>query len=291
MSEPFTAYNFRVEIMLPGAAEPLCQAAFAECDGIEMNFDVKTLYEGGDGAGRRLLAGPASFGEVTLKRGMTASFDLWDWCGSVQRDPALRADARVVMLAADRTEVARFLLRRCLPVRLKAPRLDATNGVVAVEELHLACESLALDGPGRDPVPEPPRQQKAELRELDQLLSQEVDKDRWVRVQLNPRDLHLSFADAEPDASAPARLALELWLDAAGAGDVRRLTQRIAYFATPRRAGDRKPPGVPPVRFVWGPFRFDGHVEALEETLDFFSPDGRPLRARLSLSLRGAVTS
>ena len=36
-----------------------------------------------------------------------------------------------------------------------------------------------------------------------------------------------------------------------------------------------------------GEFRFDGHVEALEETLDSFSPDGRPLRARLSLSLRG----
>ena len=41
------------------------------------------------------------------------------------------------------------------------------------------------------------------------------------------------------------------------------------------------------MRFAWGDFRFDGHVEALEETLDYFSPEGRPLRARLSLSLRG----
>jgi hypothetical protein len=56
------------------------------------------------------------------------------------------------------------------------------------------------------------------------------------------------------------------------------LTRRIAYFAGK---------GPPPVRFAWGDFRFDGHVEALEETLDFFSPEGRPLRARLSLSLRG----
>ena len=291
MSDPFTALHFRVEIMLPGAAEPLCEAAFAECDGMAMNFDVKTLHEGGDSAGRRLLAGPASFGEVTLKRGMTASFDLWDWCGSVQRDPALRADARVVMLAPDRTEVAGFRLRRCLPVRLKAPRLDATNGVVAVEELQLACESLTLEGPGRDPGPEPVRLQKAELRELDELLSEEVDKERWVRVQVNPRDLRLSFADPESDASAPARLALELWFDAAAEGDVRRLTQRIAYFATARADGDRKAPGYPPVRFLWGRFRFDGHVEALEETLDLFAPDGRPLRARLALSLRCTVTS
>ena len=49
------------------------------------------------------------------------------------------------------------------------------------------------------------------------------------------------------------------------------------------------PPG-PPVRFAWGRFRFDGRVEALEETLDLFAPDGRPLRARLALTLQGAVT-
>ncbi len=36
MSDPFTAFNFRVEIMLAGAAEPLCEAAFAECEGLEL---------------------------------------------------------------------------------------------------------------------------------------------------------------------------------------------------------------------------------------------------------------
>jgi phage tail-like protein len=263
VSDPFTALNFRVEITLPGAAEPLCGAAFAECDGLELRFDVTTLREGGDRSGPRLLAGPASFGEVTLRRGMTESFDLWDWCGAVQRDPLLRADARVVMLGEDGEERARFLLRGCLPVRLKAPRLDALAGIVAVEELRLACESLTL---GSEPAR--PRLVKAELRELDEKLAEEVDKERWVRVQLNPRDLRLSHDDGG------TRLALELWCDG-------RLAERIAHFA---------PPG-PPARFAWGKFRFDGRVEALEETLEDFAPDGQPLRARLALALRGAVTS
>jgi phage tail-like protein len=274
--DPFTAFDFRVEIVLPGAAEPLCEAAFAECEGIEMSFDVKTISEGGDNAGRRLLPGPASTGQVTLRRGMTTSFDLWDWCGSVLRDPALRADARVVMLASDgATEHARFLLRRCLPVRLKAPRLDATAGGVAIEELQLACESLALERPDGDPVLDPPALRKAELRELDEGLRTEINKDRWVRVQMNPQALVLSSLTENP----AARLAVELWFDG---DDVLGLTQRVAYFAT-ARAG-KGPPGV---RFAWGELRFDGHVEALDETLDFFSPEGRPLRARLSLSLRG----
>jgi phage tail-like protein len=269
VSEPFTAFSFRVEITLPGAAEPLCEAAFAQCDGMEMRFDVLSLSEGGDNAGRRLFAGPASTGRVTLKRGMTSSLDLWDWCAAVGRDPALRADARVVVLAPDGEEDARFLLRRCLPVRLKAPPLDAVAGVVAVEELELACESLAREGP--DSAPDPPHVRKAELRELDDALRKEVNKDRWVRVPVNPSNLTLSF----PTGDAVGRLAVELWCDG---DDVLGLTQRIAYFAGK---------GSPPVRFVWGELRFDGHVEALDETLDFFSPDGRPLRARLSLSLRG----
>ena len=284
MSEPFTAYNFRVEIMLPGGREPLCEAAFAECDGMEMRFDVETLREGGDNGGGHLLAGPASYGHVTLRRGMTSSFDLWDWCASVLRDPGVRADARVVMLSSDGgTEHARFLLRRCLPVRLKAPPLDAVHGVVAVEELELACESLTLERPGGS-SPDPPRVQKAELRELDERLLKEVNKDRWVEVQVNPRDLRRSHLNP----AGEARLALELWFDVAGKDDVRRLSERVAYFATPRPA-DGRTAGTPPVRFVWGEFRFDGRIEALEETLDFFSPDGRPQRARLVLSLLGAA--
>ena len=41
------------------------------------------------------------------------------------------------------------------------------------------------------------------------------------------------------------------------------------------------PPGV---RFHWGTFLFDGMVEGVEETLEFFSPDGKPLRATMSLT-------
>jgi hypothetical protein len=70
-------------------------------------------------------------------------------------------------------------------------------------------------------------------------------------------------------------------------GDVRRLTEKVAYFATPRAmrggASTRRA-----VRLAWGTFQFDGHVEALEETLEAFSLDGRPLRATVALTLARA---
>lgn len=142
---PFTAFNFAVEIVRADGATPLVCAAFAECDGLEMTQETKTVREGGNNGAQIRLAGPAAFGTITLKRGMTGNFDLWDWFTASLRDPALRADASVVILAADgRSERARFLLGRCLPVKLKAPALNAKDGAVAVEELQMLCETLTL---------------------------------------------------------------------------------------------------------------------------------------------------
>lgn len=145
---PFTAFNFAVEINVPDLSPKVCHAAFAECDGLEMTMDVKTIREGGNNGRQVRLTGPMNFGQLTLKRGMTASFDLWDWFSAMLERPRLRADAEVVLFAADgSTERARFILSRCLPVKLKAPALNAKDGVVAIEELQLAYESLTLRKP------------------------------------------------------------------------------------------------------------------------------------------------
>lgn len=162
---PFTAFNFSVEIQLPGVdgvAKPLCGAAFAECDGLEISFDVKTIREGGNNARQIRLTGPATLGQLSLKRGMTRSFDLWTWVTAVQKDPGLRAEATVVIYDAwpyqpskqdreeGRTESAepvprvQFVLSRCLPLKIKAPALNAKDGLIAVEELQVAYEALEL---------------------------------------------------------------------------------------------------------------------------------------------------
>jgi phage tail-like protein len=143
---PFTAFNFAVEIVPEGASSPLVSAAFAECDGLEMGMDVKTIREGGANDRQVRLAGPATFGQLTLKRGMTdASFELWQWMSDSIADPGLRAQAEVVLLAADGATVrARVVLQRCLPVKLKVPALNAKDGAVAVEELQLAYERFTV---------------------------------------------------------------------------------------------------------------------------------------------------
>ncbi len=142
---PFTAFNFAVEIDVPDVSQQVCNAAFSECDGLEMTMDVKTIREGGNNGQQIRLTGPLNFGTLTLKRGMTANFDLWDWFSALLTKPNLRADAEVIVFAADgTTERARFALKRCVPIKLKAPPLNGKDGAVAIEELQLAYESLTL---------------------------------------------------------------------------------------------------------------------------------------------------
>jgi phage tail-like protein len=145
---PFTTFNFAVAITLDGDSKSLCDAAFSECDGLDMTMEVKTIREGGNNTQQLRLAGPVAYGQLTLKRGMTASFHLWTWFTDTLANPALRASAQVVLLAPDgSTERARFQLSRCVPVKIKAPALNAKDGTIAIEELQIAFEEMTLTTP------------------------------------------------------------------------------------------------------------------------------------------------
>lgn len=148
---------------------------------------------------------------------------------------------------------------------------------------------------------------KAQLIELKQDFSDEKSGGHRTDVQFNPESLKVTFANqlVQPQGgdqssgnagrqfvgAGTTKLALQLWFDVNAmekdpVDDVRRLTQKVVFFMTPQKsAADASKLAPPGVRFLWGSFKFDGMVEALEETLEFFSQDGKPLRANISLTL------
>lgn len=151
---PFTAFNFSVEIDVNGISPKLCNASFSDCDGLEVSMDVKTIREGGNNLSQIRLYGAANLGTLTLKRGMTGNYDLWDWMDAIyqaspeQRRGALRPDAYVVLLAEDRqTERGRWKLTRCMPIKIKAPAFSGKDGSIAIEEFQVAYESLSFEKP------------------------------------------------------------------------------------------------------------------------------------------------
>jgi hypothetical protein len=134
---------------------------------------------------------------------------------------------------------------------------------------------------------------------------------KTVEVQFNPETLKVSYsnqvtpptgggAGAPGDRSNQAsrqvvgagttKLALTLWFDVSALGpndrhevDVRELTKEVAYFITPIAQGTAYAPPV--FQFLWGSFHFDGMMDSLEESLEFFSEDGLPLRASMAIAM------
>ena len=152
-SSPFLTFNFRVSIRVADGDE-IGAAEFSECDGLELTIEPKTIREGGNNFQPIHLMGPVSYGQLSLKRGMSEDASIWDWmeetiaAGGYGR----RAEARVELLSTDRTEgdgddnlpppVTAFRLTGCLPTKVKCPSLSAKDGGIAIEELQISYETL-----------------------------------------------------------------------------------------------------------------------------------------------------
>lgn len=120
-----------------------------------------------------------------------------------------------------------------------------------------------------------------------------------ITVQFNPASVQLELSNSlenqgrDPTrrqlvTASTGRLSLELQFDTTVSGaSVRDLTLPIKRLLRPDAADTASTLAVVPPRtsFEWGSFSFSGIVESYRETLDFWSAEGVPLRALVSLSL------
>jgi hypothetical protein len=120
-----------------------------------------------------------------------------------------------------------------------------------------------------------------------------------IVVQFNPVSLQYEVSNSlnqqNRDATrrqivtqSNARLSVELQFDTTSNGtSVRELTLPIKRLLRPDEADTRDTADIVPpvVRFEWGTFLFSGLIESYREMLDFFSAEGVPLRAQVSLSM------
>jgi hypothetical protein len=127
-----------------------------------------------------------------------------------------------------------------------------------------------------------------------------------IWVHFNPASLVYTVENSgRQQAKDPARrqyagqftgkLTMDLQFDTTDSGDdVRDTTNKIARFmqssAQANQAGKgagsgANAPAQPVLLFQWGLYAFKGYMESFRETIDFFSADGVPLRALVSIGL------
>lgn len=153
---PYITHRFEVVLNLDnppgGVTNPLCNAAFADCNGLDMTMEPKTYQSGGDNQRQTHRPGPVTYGRLTLRRGMTDTLHLWEWfAAAVRPGRNMKAQGEITLWDANGTPRLTFVLQDCLPAKISGPTFDARNSQIAIEELQLVYATLTLrpaGGPG-----------------------------------------------------------------------------------------------------------------------------------------------
>lgn len=147
---PYITHRFEVIMTIPeppsGVTNPVCNAAFAECNGLDMTIDVKTYRSGGENNQQFHRIGKVNYGRLTLKRGMTETLHLWRWFqATTTPGNSVKADGEITLLDSAGEPRLRFIMTGCLPVKMTGPSFTAKTSAIAMEELQLLYETLAID--------------------------------------------------------------------------------------------------------------------------------------------------
>jgi phage tail-like protein len=141
---PYGAFNFTVNLNGPiGEEQPL--GGFSDVSGLSNEITIAEYRNGNEKTNHvRKVPGVHKVGDVTLKRGIVNSSDLWDWITQT-RTQGIAGKRSVVITLHDEagTPVQKWTLGGVVPMKYTGPTLTAKGGGdVAMEELVLSSESL-----------------------------------------------------------------------------------------------------------------------------------------------------
>jgi phage tail-like protein len=136
-NDPYRAYNFRLDI--GGAGE----GHFTEVSGLGVKVEPIKYREAGDTYVVRHIPGPVDYQAVTLRYGLTASHEMWDWLMQTVQGRVARRNVSIIMLDTDgSSELMRWNLRDAWPSEWQGAPLDALNTEIAIESLTLVYDAL-----------------------------------------------------------------------------------------------------------------------------------------------------
>jgi phage tail-like protein len=139
---PYGAFNFAVAIDGSQAF-----GGFQEVNGLMSDIKVAEYRTGVDRENHvRKVPGMHAVGDVTLKRGIVSSKDLFAWIEAVRRTGPLGKRTVVITMNDEAgNRVQGWELHGAAPLKYTGPTFSAKAGTdVATEELVLSVESLSL---------------------------------------------------------------------------------------------------------------------------------------------------
>jgi len=143
---PYAQFNFLVDLGTGNTDGP--EAGFQECSEIGMSVDVIEYRNGNEKEnGVRKLTGLARVNDVTLRRGVIGSLNLYHWLDQIRNgDTAGYRTVLIHLMSEDHTAtVLTWKLLRARIIKHTSGPLNAKGTDVAMEELTLAYERLEME--------------------------------------------------------------------------------------------------------------------------------------------------
>jgi phage tail-like protein len=138
--DPLVGFHFSLEI------QDQVAGYFTECSGIGSENEViehKVVNKKGIEVVMK-IPGRLKWGDITLKRGITANMDLWKWRKMVEDGEVkgARKNGSIVMYDQMLQEVARWNFENAWPSKLSGPAPKADGNEIGVEELTIVHEYI-----------------------------------------------------------------------------------------------------------------------------------------------------
>lgn len=143
---PYGAFNYIVSLgsKQGDGSEGSIIGGFSDVSGLGFEVSYSDYRNGNERFNTtRKVPNTYKTDEVTLKRGLVGSPDLFEWLKTVRDGTADARSVTIQLLDEARQAVATFKLRRAQPKKWMGPTLAAKGGgEVAMEELHLVHEGI-----------------------------------------------------------------------------------------------------------------------------------------------------
>lgn len=138
--DPLVSFNFGVEV------QGQITGFFTEVSGLGSESEIqeqKVVNERGIQVVLK-LPGRLKWGDITLKRGITSSMDLWDWRKMIEDGKVkdARKNGSIVMYDQEGTEKARWEFQNAWPSKVSGPTPKSDSNDIGVEEVTLVHEYI-----------------------------------------------------------------------------------------------------------------------------------------------------
>jgi len=156
LTDPLAAFNFRIALLdtssvlstITTGVSAAVGGGFTEVTGLDASLITEDYLEGGVNTYTHKFPTRIAYGNITLKRGITLSEDLWNWHYSFVQGKGKRRDGMIFLQNELKIPVKTWIFKRALPLKWVGPAFNASASAIAIESLELTHEGVDLLSPG-----------------------------------------------------------------------------------------------------------------------------------------------